>query len=183
MCIRDRYENGLISFANQLAIDCGVFPGMTVRDAAFLLLEKDPLEASASEITNRTIMETSDNGGHVIATDSIAFGTDEDTDINVLVTAGHTGRSAVPYLLRCRPKGFICSDGGKGLDDSGVAGLYTVEEEGLSGATVDARYARMGSGLSLYFEGVISAVNAHAANKGVSIGMGASEAASLLLNN
>jgi len=177
------YENGVISFANQLATDCGVFPGMTVTDAAFLLLEKDPLEASASEITNRTIMETSDNGGQVIATDSIAFGTDEDTDTNVLVTAGHTGRSAVPYLLRCRPRGFICSDGGKGLDDSGVAGLYTVEEEGLSGATVDARYARMGSGLSHYYDGIISAVNAHAANKGVSIGMGASEAASLLLNN
>ncbi len=177
------YEHGVISFANQLALDCGVLPGMTVKDAAYLLLEKDPLEASASEITNRAIMETSEDGKHVIATDSIAFGTDEDTNTNVLVTAGHTGRSAVPYLLRCRPKGFICSDGGKGLDDSGVAGLYIVEDEGLSGATVDARYARMGSGLSHYFDGVISAVNAHATNKGVTIGMGAPEAASLLLKN
>ena len=41
----------------------------------------------------------------------------------------------------------------------------------------------MGSGLSHYYDGVISAVNAHAVNKGVSIGMEASEAASLLLNN
>ena len=116
------------------------FPESGVKDAAYLLLEKDPQEASASEITNRTVMETSENGEHVIATDSIAFGTDEDTDTNVLVTAGHTGQ-AVPYLLKCRPKGFICSDGGKGLDDSGVAGLYIVEEEGLAGATVDARLA------------------------------------------
>lgn len=177
------YENGVISFANQPALDCGVIPGMPVKDAAYLLLEKDPLDASASEITNRTIVETSDDGGHVIATDSIAFGTDDDTDTNVLVTAGHTGRSAVPYLLRCQPKGFICSDGGKGLDDSGVAGLYTVEEYGLPGATVDARYARMGSGLSHYYDGIISAVNSHAASKGVAIGMTAPEAASLLLNN
>ncbi len=177
------YENGVISFMNQLALDCGVTVGMSVKDAAPVLLENDPEAASASEITNRTIMETSPDGRYVIATDSIAFGTDEDTGRNVLVTAGHTGRSAVPYLLRCRPRGFICSDGGKGMDDSGMAGLYIVEEEGLPGATIDARYARMGSGLSHYHDGVISAVNSHAATKGVTIGMPAAGAASLLLLN
>ncbi|MBG00825.1 MAG: hypothetical protein CL470_00990 [Acidimicrobiaceae bacterium] len=177
------YENGIISFANQLALDCGVKSGMSVKDAAYLLLEQDPVQASASEITNRTVMETSPDNRHVIATDSIAFGTDEDTGKNVLVTAGHTGRSAVPYLLRCRPWGFICSDGGKGMDDSGMAGLFIVEEEGLAGATIDARYARMGSGLSHYHDGVISAMNSHATSKGVTIGMSAKEASSLLLLN
>ena len=177
------YENGVISFVNQLALDCGVTPGMSVKDAAYLLLEQDPKQATASEITNRTIMETSPDGRHVIATDSIAFGTDEDTQTNVLVTAGHTGRSAVPYLLRCRPWGFICSDGGKGMDNSGMAGLYIVEADGLAGATIDAKYARMGSGLSHYHDGVISAVNTHAEKKGVSIGMSTAEAASLLLRN
>ncbi|MEC7923920.1 MAG: hypothetical protein VYB80_01770 [Actinomycetota bacterium] len=177
------YENGVVSFMNQLALDCGVSIGMSVKDAASVLLENDPEAASASEITNRTIMETSPDDRYVIATDSIAFGTDEDTGRNVLVTAGHTGRSAVPYLLRCRPWGFICSDGGKGMDDSGMAGLYIVEEEGLPGATIDARYARMGSGLSHYHDGVISAVNSHAAAKGVTIGMPAAGAASLLLLN
>jgi len=175
------YENGVISFFNQLAADCGVETGMPVREAARLLLEHDPAEASASEVTNRTIMETSANGRHVIATDSIAFGTDEDIDTNVLVTAGHTGRSAVEYLRRCRPLGFICSDGGRGLDDSGMAGLFIVEDEGMAGATIDARHARMGSGLSHYHDGVISAVNAHAAACGVEIGMTAARAASLLL--
>jgi len=175
------YENGVISFFNQLAADCGVEAGMPVREAARLLLEHDPAEAGASEITNRTIMETSPDGRHVIATDSIAFGTDEDIDTNVLVTAGHTGRSAVEYLRRCRPWGFICSDGGRGLDDSGMAGLFIVEDEGMAGATIDARYARMGSGLSHYHDGTISAVNTHAADRGVEIGMTAAQAASLLL--
>ena len=175
------YENGVISFFNQLAADCGVSVGMPVREAAQLLLEHDPIEAGASEVTNRRVMETSPDGRHVIATDSIAFGTDEDIDTNVLVTAGHTGRSSVEYLRRCRPLGFICSDGGRGLDDSGMAGLFTVESEGMAGATIDARYARMGSGLSHYRDGVISAVNSHAAASGVEIGMMASRAASLLL--
>ena len=100
---------------------------------------------------------------------------------NVLVTAGHTGRSAVPYLLKVRPFGFICSDGGKGREDAGIAGLAIVEAEGLAGATVDARRARMGDGLSSYRDGTISAVNALARAAGVEVGMPAAKAASLLL--
>ena len=176
------YEHGVISFRNQPAADCGVEPGMSVREAAARLLENDPIVADASEITNRTIMESSADGRHVIAADSIAFGIADDIDTNVLVTAGHTGRSAVEYLRRCRPWGFICSDGGRGLDDSGIAGLAIVEREGMAGATVDARRARMGSGLSHYHDGIISAVNAHAAARGVTVDMSAAEAAHLLLH-
>ena len=176
------YEHGIISFANQLALDTGVKAGMSVKEASHLMLEENLAQASASEITNRTVMETSSDGRHVIATDSIAFGTSEDTGNNVLVTAGHTGRSAVPYLLKTMPWGFICSDGGRGMDDSGIAGMYMVEEHGLAGATVDATQARMGSGLSHYYDGIISAVNNGALKRGVEIGMPASTAAKLLLS-
>ena len=116
----------------------------------------------------------------MVCTDSIAFGLPEDAR-NVLVTAGHTGRSAVPYLLKVRPFGFICSDGGRGREDGGIAGLYMVEKDGLAGATVDARRARMGEGLSSYRDGIVSAVNALAAAAGVRVGMPAAEAAALLL--
>ncbi|WP_420435124.1 hypothetical protein [Candidatus Poriferisocius sp.] len=176
------YNHGVISFVNQLALDCGVTAGMSVRDASAVLLDNDPAAAVASEITNRTVMETAPDGRCVVAADSIAFGITDDTDRNVLVTAGHTGRSAVPYLRRCRPFGFICSDGGRGMDDSGMAGLYIVEADGLAGATVDARRARMGSGLSHYHDGIISAANAAATAAGVEIGMPCAQAASLLLN-
>ncbi len=178
---RHLYENGVISFVNQLAQDCGATPGMTVRDAASAMLYNDPTEAAASEITNRTVMQTAPDGRCVVAADSIAFGTDDDTDRNVLVTAGHTGRSAVPYLRRIRPFGFVCSDGGRGMDDSGMAGLRLVEADGLAGATVDARRARMGSGLSHYHDGIISAANAPAVAAGVEIGMPCPQAAGLLL--
>ena len=175
------YENGIISFCNQLAKDCGVEKGMSVKEASHLLLTIDTKSETPSETTNRTIMQTSPDGRYVVATDSIAFGTDEDTDCNVLVTAGHTGRSAVPYLLQCKPWGFICSDGGRGMDDSGIAGLWIVEDSGLAGATVDAKLARMGSGLSHYHDGIISAANAIATKRGVQVGMSAAEAAGLLL--
>jgi hypothetical protein len=176
----DLYTQGRISFANQPAIDCGVIIGMSVREAALMMLQSDPRALSASDVTNRTVMETGADGRQVVCTDSIAFATPDDVR-NVLVTAGHTGRSAVPYLRRAQPFGFICSDGGKGREDAGVSALSVVEAEGLAGATVDARLARMGDGLSSYRDGVISAANALAMAAGVRVGMAAAQAASLLL--
>ena len=176
----DLYAQGRISFANRPAMDCGVVPGMTVQEAARAMLNGDARSPSAADVTNRTVMQTNAEGRQVICTDSIAFGLPEDVR-NVLVTAGHTGRSAVPYLLRVRPHGFICSDGGKGREDAGVAGLFLVEKEGLAGATVDARSARMGEGLSSYHDGIISAANRLAKAACVDIGMTAAQAAALLL--
>lgn len=176
----DLYTQGRISMLNRPAMDCGVVPGMPVREAAQRMLEADPRAPSAADVTNRTVMETGPDGRQVVCTDSIAFGLPEDVR-NVLVTAGHTGRSAVPYLLKVRPFGFICSDGGKGREEAGVAGLAMVEAEGLAGATVDARTARMGDGLSSYRDGTISAANTLARAAGVQTGMPAAQAASLLL--
>lgn len=176
----DLYTQGRISMLNRPAMDCGVVSGMSVREAAQRMLEADPRAPNAADVTNRTVMETGPDGRQVVCTDSIAFGLPEDVR-NVLVTAGHTGRSAVPYLLKVRPFGFICSDGGKGREDAGIAGLAMVESEGLAGATVDARAARMGDGLSSYRDGTISAANALARAAGVHPGMPAAQAASLLL--
>ena len=176
----DLHAYGVISFVNQPAMDCGVRPGMAVRDAAQCMLAADLHSQSAADVTNRTVVGTGPDGRQVVCTDSIAFGLPEDVR-NVLVTAGHTGRSAVPYLLKVRPFGFICSDGGKGREDGGIVGLQIVAKEGLAGATVDARLARMGDGLSSYRDGTISAVNSLAAAVGVRVGMPAAEAAGLLL--
>ncbi len=177
----DLHTHGVVSHANQPALDCGVRAGMPVREAALRMLAAEPYAVpAAANVTNRQVMEQGPDGRQVVCTDSIAFGLPEDSR-NVLVTAGHTGRSAVPYLVRVRPFGFICSDGGKGREDAGVAGLAMVESEGLAGATVDARRARMGDGLSSYRDGVISAVNALALAAGVRVGMPAAQAASLLL--
>ena len=179
----DMYETATVSFVNAIAARCGATVGMPVRDAARALLENDPAELSPSEVTNRSVVETADSGRAVVCTDSIAFGLPEDAGRNVLCTAGHTGRSAVPYLRKVAPWGFICSDGGGGKDDSGTAGLAIVEADGLAGASVDARTARMGSGLSTYEDGAISACNRIAAARGVRVGQTAREAARLLLGD
>lgn len=175
----DVYENGVISRTNYSAASCGVEAGMTVEAGVQLLLQKRPKLASPLAITNRVVVATLSSGRQIVCTDSIAFGLPEDRD-NVLCTAGHTGRSALPYLRAVRPHGFICSDGGRGRNDSGVAGLFEVEKDGIAGATVDSRTARMGDGLSTYGDGRISARNKLAGERGVEIGMAASSAARLL---
>ena len=177
----DVYANGVISRVNDPAQTIGVRPGMPAREAARLLLAAAPAPCSAAaEITNRTIM-WSDGGGAIVCTDSIAFGLPEDRHRNVLCTAGHTGRSAAPYLERVRPRGFICSDGGGGRERSGTAGLAAADALGLAGATVDAATARMGDGLSTYLDGVISACNALGRERGVRLGQPARDAAHALL--
>lgn len=177
----DLYDCGVISFVNRPAADCGVTVGMGVAEAAQCMLEKDPCAPAAEDVTHRRVMEESPTGRQVVCTDSIAFGLPEDCH-NVLVTAGHTGRSAVPYLRKVMPFGFICSDGGMGRERSGIEGLNDAESLGLAGAAVAASSAMMGDGLSSYFDGIISAANALAIGAGVKVGMPAREAANLLLN-
>lgn len=177
----DAYHNGVISFVNRPARDCGVEAGMTVATAARLMLDNDPTEPGAYEVTNRACVERGPDGREIIVTDSIVFGTEADKR-NVLVTAGHTGRSGARHIAAVSPFGFICSDGGRGREDSGMAGLPIVNAIGIAGATVDARLARLGDGMSTYHDGIISAANDLALACGVQIGMRAPEAARLLIN-
>lgn len=177
----DVHANGIVSYLNKPAADCGVRIGMKAAEACLLLLQGDPVAAAPSEVTNRAVMTEGRDGRRIVCTDSIAFGLPEDRDSSVLVTAGHTGRSAVPYLEKVHPLGFICSDGGRGRDDAGTAGLQLVEPLGLAGATVDARRARMGDSRSTWNDGVISACNKWAYNVGVRIGMSCPDAALALL--
>jgi hypothetical protein len=177
------YEEGVISTVNEPAVTCGVRPDMSVREASRLMLEVDPVERDAAQVTNRTVIEVAPSGNRIVCTDSIAFGLPEDRDSSVLCTAGHTGLPATVYLRKFRPLGFICSDGGKGKHDAGIAALFEVEADGLAGATVDARTARMGDGLSTYRDGIISACNSLAAERGVEVGQPAKQAAALLLDS
>jgi len=177
----DTYHNGRISFINRPAQDCGVQVGMPAHEAARLMLEHEPGTPSAYQVTNRRVMHETASGRQIVVTDSIVFGTEADRR-NVLVTAGHTGRSGARHIINVRPFGFICSDGGRGRNDSGMAGLEITDAEGIAGATVDAHLARMGDGMSTYQDGIISAANRLALACGVQVGMPAREAALLLVN-
>jgi hypothetical protein len=176
----DMWANGRISFFNRPAQDCGVKKGMTVQEAARLMLDNDPGEPTALEVTNREVMEEGPDGRKIVCTDSITFGLPEDVR-NIIVSGGHNGRSSADYIGAINPFGYICSDGGGGRDGSGRAALPRADEMHIAGATVDARTARMGDGHSTWNEGVISGANKLAEACGVRIGMRVPEAARLLV--
>jgi len=177
----DLYDNGIVSRVNDAAQALGIAPGMRARDAAQYLLsgEKKP---AVFEPTRRRVVHTAASGRSIVCTDSIAYALPEDRERNVLCTAGHTGRSVIGYFRDHRPWAFICSDGGIGKNGSGLSALEAVEADGIPGAAVSALTARMGDGQSTYFDGVISAANKLARDKGVAVGQSAREAALLLLN-
>jgi len=177
----DLYEKGTISRINILAERAGVKEGMSVIEAAKVLLENDPGDISAGTKIRRESAATSDTGREIIVTDSIVFALPEDSK-NVLVTAGHTGRSGAKFLLEVSPHGFICSDGGMSKNNAGIAGLETTQEHGLAGACCDAWSAPVGDAFKAFEEGTISACNDIAAKRGVEIGMTVREAAFKLLN-
>ena len=177
----DLYETGLISRVNILAERAGVQEGMSVREAALLLLENDPGDVTAGTKIRRESVSTSDTGREIIVTDSIVFALPEDSN-NVLVTAGHTGRSGAKFLLEVSPHGFICSDGGMSKNKAGIAGLELTQEHGLAGACCDAWSAPVGDAFKAFEEGTISACNAIASERGVEIGMTVKEAALKLLD-
>lgn len=179
----DLYAAGVVSRLNILAEQCGVRRGMTVVEAADLLLDNDPTDTEPGSKIRREVVETSPSGRQVVVTDSIIFARPEDRDRNVLVTAGHTGTSGASFLLEFRPWGFICSDGGGAKNDSGIAGLAIVEEHGLAGASVSGQTAALGDAYSSYEDGVIAACNEPARRRGVRVGMPAREAAHLLLQD
>lgn len=177
----DLYESGVISYVNVLAERCGVEPGMTVVEAAKVLLANEPGDVAPGNKIRRQVVETSDDGRRVVVTDSIVFALPEDHGRNVLVTAGHTGRSGAKFLIEVSPWGFICSDGGKGKNDAGIAGLALTEEAGLAGACVDAWSAPIGDAFKAYEDGRISACNEPARRRGVYVGQSVREAAHALL--
>ncbi|MBB33411.1 MAG: hypothetical protein CL455_07130 [Acidimicrobiaceae bacterium] len=176
----DLYETGIISRVNILAERAGVEEGMSVAESAKILLENDPGDISAGTKIRRESVAISDTGREIIVTDSIVFALPEDNK-NVLVTAGHTGRSGAKFLLEVSPHGFICSDGGMSKNNAGIAGLETTQEHGLAGACCDAWSAPVGDAFKAFEEGTISACNDIAAERGVEIGMTVREAAFKLL--
>lgn len=135
----DLYQSGAVSRLNAIAEQCGVREGMAVSEAARRMLLEEPAPRPPEEVDNREVMASGPSGRSVVCIDSIALGRAEDRDTNVLVAAGHSGRSAVEYLRRVRPWGFVGSDGVGGKDGAGMAGIYAVEADSIGCATVDAR--------------------------------------------
>lgn len=178
----DSLLTGHVSRANATATALGVLSGMTGEEAAKLMLDaplgKPHDVGGVIDESVRTVAET-DNGNVYSVWSSSRIEGDRSQD--VLVVASHGAKIMALYAMRTNPKGIICNDAGFGLDDSGIEGLTELDEHGITGAAVSTDSARIGDPESTYQDGIISAVNTSAEQKGVRIGQTAAEAADLMI--
>lgn len=172
---------GTVSRANQKATLLGVQEGMIGEQAARLMLKAPPgrlhnVDGLTDESTR--VLKTTENG-NILSCWSFSRVTGEHPN-DVFLVASHGAKIMALYALRIRPRGLICNDAGFGLDNSGIEGIYELEQHGIAAATVSTDTARIGDAESTY-GGTISAVNSVAANLGVTVGMKANAAADLML--
>jgi hypothetical protein len=173
---------GHVSRANESAERLGVRAGHTGDQAARLMLKARPgqLREFPGLIDEALHEMAVTPRGTIYACWSFSRVTRAHPD-DVFCVASHGAKTMALYALHVGPRGLICNDGGRGLDDSGVEGLAEMERHGFAAAAVSSASARIGDGLSTYHDGIVSAANEPARAKGVTIGMKAATAARVML--
>jgi hypothetical protein len=173
---------GHVSRANQSALQLGVRAGQSGEQAARLMLKAPPgqLRDFPGAVDEAIHEMAATLGGRIYACWSFSRVSGAHPN-DVFCVASHGAKTMALYALPIRPRGLICNDGGRGLDDSGVEGLAEMERHRLAAAAVSSASARIGDALSTYHDGIVSTTNEPARARGVVIGMKASEAARLML--
>ena len=116
----------------------------------------------------------------LIIADSVTAVNDQNRG-DVLVCGSHCGANVGQIAAANKIGAMIGNDAGLGKDNAGIAGLAICDAHGIPAAAVASMSAVIGSGVSSYEEGEVSAVNSLAAGLGVSAGMPAKHAAERFL--
>ncbi len=92
-------------------------------------------------------------------------------DVGCLAVSGsHGGISSAQYALAARPLLSVFNDAGVGRDQAGLAALPFLQSHALAACTVAHTSARIGEAASTLADGIVSHVNALAAQLGVRVG-------------
>ena len=137
-----------------------------------MLAAKEPAIPVPPHSEARIVVRDKPGTPRVIVMDSAAL--IEPGDVGcIVITASHGGMLAGAMGKAIGPDvaGAIFSDAGVGKDRAGISRLPGLDLRKIPGATVSADSACIGSGRSLYEEGVLSHVNQVAVGMGVSPGM------------
>ena len=175
----DMYRNGTISRFNRAAARLGVETGMPTSEAASLMLNGRP---PFRQPERRQVLVHESELGRVFALDTVKYANAR-IEGSVLCMGSHSARSMPKYLddVGVALAGVITNDVGRAKDDSGIAGLWTLDEVKIPAAVVSCDTARVGDAQSTYHAGVVSACNGTAAALGVVVGQRATEAAAKML--
>jgi hypothetical protein len=173
---------GEISRANAQARALGVQPGMVAYEAAERLA-KAPAGKSIPTplgVEEAPVVVEETPKGRIWATPG-STAIKEKIPNDVFCSGANSSRVMSDGALRMAAKGAIANDAGIAKNNSAVEGVQILGERGVPAASVSTMSARLGEGLSTWNDGIISVVNAAAAQRGVKVGMTAKEAARLML--
>jgi uncharacterized protein YunC (DUF1805 family) len=176
----DMLARGVITYANALAAALGVRPAMVCRNAAAALTRAEPARRDPPPALEGAFLVVREKP-RVWALDSASLVAPEHHDAIVL-TGSHGGllggkpETALKYDVRAA----FYNDAGIGIDEAGVSRLPALDQRGIPAATVAAASARIGEARSSYEDGILSRVNARAAELGLKPGMTARDAVALL---
>ncbi len=105
----------------------------------------------------------------------------EENQMDIIMTGSHGGRVGSLPAVKYRVAAAFYNDAGVGKDNAGISRLTWLEENHIYGAAVDANTARIGIGMETYESGIVSHANALAESIGIRPGIGAKEAAQIIL--
>jgi len=176
----DMLARGVIGHANAYAALCGVVAGHSCRDAAERMRRAAAPRAAPPPYAEGR-WRVSDGPPEVWALDSV--GKVEPADAGRILAIGSHGA-----LLGGRPvsalgvdaAAAVFNDAGIGADRIGITRLPVLAARGIPAATVDCMSARIGDGRSMWESGLISHMNAVAAQRGVVRGMGVQDFAKVI---
>lgn len=157
----DTLERGEISAVNAAASHAGVRPGMPAGEAVELLRRLAPraLPPVVGYRARRRDIRR-DDGLALLLADSASLVTAADAG-RIIVTGSHGGLvgGAATRGLRAQARLAVFNDAGIGRDGAGLARLAVLEAAGVPAVAVAAASADIGSALSTYRRGVVSAAN------------------------
>lgn len=125
-------------------------------------------ELLEDESVRRQVVFTA-NDVTVAAMDTVSLIAPEDID-QIVVTGSHGGASAGEYARIGGVRCVVCSDAGFGKNDAGVRGLMELDAESVAGVSVAHTSARIGDGLDVWENGIVSYVNETARRWGINAG-------------
>ena len=178
-------EKGIVSYANTLARSVGVQIGSVAETAAQVMASAgtpsmQSVDGNMEVEEILTVVYTHPAGRRIVAMDSNSMVTEEN-QMDIIMTGSHGGRVGSLPGVKYHVAAAFYNDAGVGKDNAGISRLTWLEENHIYGAAVDANTARIGIGMETYESGIVSHANALAESIGIRPGIGAKEAAQIIL--
>jgi len=168
----DMLASGVISFANEAAIQAGVSIGMEVADALLALnAAAQPTDQLAAVPEARWELTNVKSSLSVLCVDSASLVVPEDAG-KIIVTGSHGGLIGgdPARALKTMARLAVFNDAGIGKDKMGLSRLPALDAIGVAAVTVSNESAVIGSAQSCLDSGIISHANELASGLGCTVG-------------